>query len=182
MPQPPERKPQRPEDIVNIVYGLATIYNGAFTPILRSGFGSKAFASYPITLIFMVVASAYLRCPQLITYIPVWLVLVVLRRITADRTQHSRYQGYPWLMRLIPFVRNEFQGRLLEPGIIFFTGVFLAPSSLPLARFVIGGSLSLFIVLGTEMEVMCARKRAMHDARVDARRMADLERGGDGWN
>ncbi len=176
----PQPTRQKPEDVINIVYGLATIYNGAFTPVLRSRFGSHAFASYPATLILLLVCAA--SCPELAKYIPVWLALVLFRRLTADRTLHSRYQGYPWLCRLIPFVNTEFRARAVEPWLCFFGGIFLMQVSEPLARFVMGGSLSLFIVLMTETVTLEKRKRAMHDAAVEAGRMMDLQRGGNGWD
>ncbi len=182
MPQPPEKKETKPQDVINVVFGIATIYSGCFTPLIRSGFGTHAFASYFFSMIGMYVYAGYAYCPQLVLYLPVWIVMVAFRRITADRTQHSRYQGFPWLVAILPFARKELHARMLEPWLLFFGGMFLFQYSEPLGKFVMGGCAALLVVLATEMEVVRARKRAMHDARVNAERMSDLSRGGDGWN
>lgn len=182
MPQPPDKPAaQKPQDIINIVYVLASIYNGCFTPLIRSGFGLKAFAAYPLSLIFMFVYAGYARCPQLIRYVPVWILLIVFRRITADPDAHSRYQGYPLLARRFPFMKGELMARKLEPWLCFYGGIFLLPYSQPLGAFVMGACLSLLITLGTEMELVKARKRAMHDQFLDSQRMAEIQRGGTGW-
>jgi hypothetical protein len=181
MAQPTERKPQRPEDVVNIVYGIATIYSGCFTPVLRSGFGSRAFASYPASLILMIAYGGFANCQEIGLYIPVWLVMVVVRRLTADKRQHSRAQGYPWLCRRIPFVRNEYQARVIEPWVCFFAGIFLMSLSPALGNFVAAGCVPLLAVLMTEVAALQARKQAMEDAQKEAATMMDLQRGGSGW-
>jgi hypothetical protein len=180
-PQPQDQAVwnQNPASLTDLAYKAAIVYSGAFTPILRSGFGTKAFRAYIGTLVLMIVYAGTYNCPELIRYLPYWLAMVAFRRITSDRRQHSQYQGYPWLAAII--MRKELRARLLEPWLCFFAGLALMPYSEPLAMFVMGGCVSLLVVLGIEMEVIRSRKRAMHDAMVEAGHMRDLQSGGDGW-
>ena len=169
----------RPQDIANILYGIASIVNGCFTPFLRSGFGSRGFAAHPISLIFMVFYGAAARCPEMSLWIPAWLVMVILRQLRTDKRQHSRYQGYPWLCRLV--TRNEFQARMIEPWVVFAGGICLTDTAPALGQFLIIGCASLFVTLMIETASIQARRRAMEDARKEAAQMADLMKGGDGW-
>ena len=139
-----------PQDMATIFYKLATVVNGCFTPIIRSGFGTHAFAWYVGSLILMIFYGGAAHCPEMQIYIGVWFMFVIMRRLKPDKRQHSRYQGYPWLMHLIPFVRNEYQARLIEPWVVFFGGVFLIGESPGMAQFFILGAISLFMVLGME--------------------------------
>lgn len=169
----------KPLDIINIVYTLSRIYAGVLTPVLRKGFGVKAFTSYPITLIFMFLSAAYLNCREIALYMPGWLAMVVIHRLTPDRSQDSRYQGYPWLTRLI--VRGELRARTLEPFLVFFAAIFIRQDSEPLSNFLLGCSVSLFMVLMTEVQVMHAQKIAIGDAEIRARQKANMQRGYSGW-
>jgi hypothetical protein len=185
MPQPQPNKPvweqATPQDMVNILYVLTTIYNGCLTPVIRSGFGARAFAWYPASLILMIFYGGAAHCPEMQIYIGVWFMFIVMRRLTPNKRQHSRYQGYPWLCRLIPFVRNEYQARLLEPWVVFFGGIFLLDVSPGMAQFLIFGCISLFLTLLAEVSALSARKRAMEDARKEAKQMMDISQGGTGW-
>ena len=98
MPAP--RQPQdnaawntKPQDIANILYGLAAIINGCFTPFLRSGFGSRGFASHPISLILMIVYGGFANCPEMSLYIPAWLVFVVLRQMKTGQAPAQPVSG-----------------------------------------------------------------------------------------
>src|SRR5271155_5379044 len=116
MPQPPQKPvwEQNPIDLMNMLYIVMTMLAGVATPIIHSGFGTRAQAPYLWTLVMMVLYVGYARCPQLIPFIPIWLLFVIWRRITTDRYQHTGYRGHPWLACLIPFVTNEFKGRIVE--------------------------------------------------------------------
>jgi hypothetical protein len=183
-PRQPENKEvwnTPPQDVVNIVYGIANIVNGCFTPFLRNGFGSRGFAAHPISLIFMIGYAGFANCPEMSLYIPVWLLFVLMRQLKTNKNQHSRYQGYPWLCRMIPFVNTEYKARTVEPWVLFFGGIFLMDVSLGIGQLLIIGCATLFVVLMIEVASISARKRAMEDARHEAAQMADLQRGGDGW-
>jgi len=169
----------KPTDIANILYSLAAVVNGCFTPFLRSGFGSRAFGAYPFSLLLMVVYGGFANCQEMSLYIPAWLMFVIMRQMKTDKRQHSRYQGYPWLCRII--TRNEYQARMIEPWVVFGIGLCLVGAAPALAQFMVIGCASLFVTLCVETASLQARKRAMEDARKDAQQMADLIKGGDGW-
>jgi hypothetical protein len=174
----PEPKKEKPQDVINVVYMIASIHAACVTPLLRSRFGSHAFAAYPAAGILMFAYAGFANCPLLAWYIPVWMLMVAFRRLTCDPAQHSRYQGFPWTLGWL----GEHGARCLEPFVCLFGGVFLCMISQPLGEFVAAECLSMLIVLGTEMEMLRSQKRAMRDAQIQARQMSDLQRGGNGWD
>lgn len=174
----PNPQPEKPQDVVNIGFTLASIHTACITPFIRSRFGTHAFAGYPMAGLLMFFYAGFARCPLLLWYIPAWMAMIAYRRLTADRNQHSRYQGYPWVFG---WMANEYVARVFEVFIAFFAAVFLSMVSKPLSKFVMAEIVSLIIVLATECATLGARKRALHDAQIEARHMSDLQRGGSGW-
>lgn len=175
MPQP---QGDKPEDVVNVVFSIASIHAACITPFLRSRFGSHAFAGYPLAALLMFFYAGFANCPLLAWYILPWMAMIAFRRITSDRNQHSRYQGYPWVFARLA---NEYAARVAEVFICFFAALFLSTVSEPLAAFVMAEIVSLLIVLATEQATLQARKRAMRDAQIEARQMSEMQRGGSGW-
>jgi hypothetical protein len=186
MPQPPNDKPvwdTKPRDMFDPLYNLLTVYAGVVTPLIHSGFGMRGLAPYPFTLILLFGYASFGRCPSLLLTIPVWLALVFFRAVTVDKHEHSCYRGFPWFAcRVIPFVNNEKKGRIAEAFVVLLAGALLLPWSAPLGVFVIGSGIALYGVLVMEQMEIDARKRSVHDARIEAERWADLANGGDGWN
>lgn len=183
MPPQPKDKPvweTKPLDLFDMVYNLALVYAGVVLPVIRSGFGVKAPAPFVYTFILL---WAFAMCyPPFLLYIPVWLGFVAYRRITLDKRAHTRYRGHPWMSCLLPFVNSEFKGRVVEPWLVMAFGVYLKTYSADLAGFFIGSGIALYVVLLVEQAAIDARRRALHDAQLEAQEWADLEQGGDGWN
>jgi hypothetical protein len=167
----PEIKETKPQDVVNIVFTVASVHAACITPIIRSRFGRRAFAGYPAAGLWMFFYAGFARCPLLAWYLIPWMLLIVLRRLTSDPNQLSRYQGYPWVFG---WMTNEYVARLAEVFICFFAAVFLSTVSIPLAKFVMSQCVALLIVLTTERSLIQARRIAKRDAEIMARHYSEL--------
>jgi hypothetical protein len=185
MPQPPKDKPvweTKPLDVFDMLYNLAVVYAGVVTPVIHSGFGTQALAPYVFTFFLLYGFCGFGRCPQALPYIPAWLGFVAFRRVTLNQRAHTRYRGHPWLACLIPGVGTEKKGRTVECFIVFFAGVYLQSYHGALGKFVMGCGVALLAVFCIDQAMIAARKRALHNARLEARQWADIEQGGDGWD
>jgi hypothetical protein len=185
MPQPPKDKPvwdTKPLDLFDTGYNIAVVYAGVVTPLIHSGFGTQALAPYAYTLILMYGFCGFGRCPQFLLYFPVWLGFAAYRSVTVDKRAHTRHRGYPWLACLIPGVNTAKKGRVVECFIVFFAGAWLQPHHDALGRFVMGCAAALAVVLLIDRAMIAARRRALHNARLEAQLWAHFEQGGDGWD
>src|SRR4051812_39905280 len=89
--QPPEKKPTKPADVINMAYLIALILANCFLAFLRGGVGSHAYGSTPFSFVLMLAFSQ--SCPGLGWYVVPWTLRVVWMRLTPDRTMHSQYPG-----------------------------------------------------------------------------------------
>jgi hypothetical protein len=175
MPQPPEKPQTNPADVANLVFGAANIYSMMFTPFLRMHEGSRAYALAPFSFVLLVLFANSI--PELAPYIPVWVVIVICKRLRPDHSQHSNFRGCQWPLGKV--LRDK-DARLLELGLMFFGGVFLAATvSEHLGEFVVSGAIAMGIVLGTEMEAIRSQRQRMRDAQAEMEFQARMQRGDD---
>jgi hypothetical protein len=176
MGRQPEPKPMtKPQDVVNVVFGLASVGAAVFTPALHWGQGTHAYRHTGIWALFLIVGYSAI-CPPVAYYIPIWVLLLLLRRGAASRDVHSMYQGYPWYL---PFL-SERMARILEPIVLFGIGTCLSSVSEELANFCLIGAVSLFIITGVELEVIKAHRRIGRDREIEMRNQMRWYRG-DNW-
>lgn len=166
----PESKNVEGRDIVNLSFQLASIHAACVWPFTRSGFGTHAFSGYPWSLLLMLGYAAARPCPAMQWYIPAWLLMVLYRRATADRRQHSKYQGAPWLFKRL----NTRVAFCMELFTCFFAAIFAAMADQGLADFLLAETVSLLAVMMIEAAVIDARRRAKRDAQHQARWMNEL--------
>jgi hypothetical protein len=154
---------QKPQDVIDVVYFLASVIATCFTPVLRSGMGTRGCRLGLQAMFFILFFAGFTDCPILVWYIPVFLALVVFRMATADRTAHSQYPGRPWPL----FFLSEKRARTLEPFLVFGAAIFISPYSAGLADFLLFGAVALFIVFAVELEVVRSIRRRQRDAEID---------------
>jgi hypothetical protein len=168
----PESKETKPQDVVNIAYNLASAYGACLWPFIRCRFGSHAFAGYVLSAIGMGVYAAYRNCGAMAWYFIAWTIAVAFRRLTADRNQHSRYQGDAFVFG---WLANQFVARLAEVFIAFGLAVFFAINGDDaMSDFFICMIPALLVVMWVERAVDQAWKRQRHDAEIMARHMSEL--------
>jgi hypothetical protein len=154
--------------------GIFRSYNLAFYPWLRKGQGVHAYRYGLCTLILMFVYAGAAPCPELLYYMPVWLLLVLLRR--PDRAAGSTYAGRSIFGRW-----GESKGRMIEPVFVGAVGVALLDYSEALGLFVIGGAVSLLAWHSVEIGEINRMRINMTDAQTQAWRMSRISKGGDGF-
>ncbi len=160
MPQPPQDKPVRetnPRAMFDPLYNLVTIYTGVLIPLIHSGLGTRGQSPFIYTLFLMFGYSVFGECPHILLYIPAWLLCVTYRACTPDKYQHSTYRGFPWLACLLPFVNTEKKGRLVEPFIVFFAGLYLMAYSVRLGQFVIGAGTAMCLLFMVELAAIAPK-------------------------
>lgn len=168
--QMPESNKVEGKDIVNLSFELASILAACVWPFTRTGFGTHAFTGYPWSFFLMLFYAQARRCASMRWYIPAWLCMVVFRRFTARRDQHSRSQGYPW-----PFIRLGYRMALfLEIAACFAAAAFVASVDRALADFLLAAMVAMLAVMWIESAVVEARRRAKRDAEAQARWMNEL--------
>ncbi len=173
MPQPQQQEnPVTVAQGLNMAYIAATVHAACIMPWLRSRPGTHAYANTgPLALIAMVFYAAFANCPEMLDYIPIWLVAVIFRRITSDRTQHSRYYGVPLLTRW--FACGPVTAMKMEV-IVMLAAVLLLPISEPLGLFFLAETISLTVILVIEGGAQALRRRRMHDASIEHEATAEM--------
>jgi hypothetical protein len=167
----PEPKVDKPADILNLGFNVASAYGACLWPFTRSHFGSHAFAGYPLSLIGMVVYAGWRNCDAMMTYLVVWLVALIYRRLTADRNQHSRFQGYPWVFG---WMANQHVAKLGECFIAFALAVYYSTVDGAMTDFFMCMIPALILVEAVQKARDTAWKRQRRDAEVIAEHMRDL--------
>jgi hypothetical protein len=162
---PPQSQLQKPQDLFDTFFPLAYAHAGFVMPALRSAAGSHAYHHCWLTPVIVFFYAGFADCPELIYAIPFWCILIIMRRITHNRDEHSRYLGNSW-----PFswLVGEQIARWLELPLVLVVGSFLRDFSEPLGNFVASTSISLFFLLWAENAVIQARRRAMRDGEIEA--------------
>ncbi len=172
----PEPKQDKPQDVIDLSHYAALVVSGPFLPLLRSRCGSHAFEHLWPCVFYIPFYAAFTDAPEIIYWVPVWLVLLVFRRLTHDRNQHSRYRGWPWLGGL--FTRREKNARLIEATLVLAGGYALDG---PAGKFLMIGAAGLFVTFVVESMVIQSRERINKDNAIEAENMARVQRGGRWW-
>ncbi len=97
----------------------------------------------------------------------------LVRRRRDGQGVHSRYTGYPRLMRLMPRADERRVKGALEPLLVFFAGIFASPTSEPLGGYLILTSVGLAV--SVQLSVGYERQRVidMNDAYLEQRYVAE---------
>jgi len=150
---------------------------------LRKGMGSRALG---------------LRAGLALLLIPLWLLLwphdngvpllgfwacylvaylaqnaAASRRFRRGEATHSRYTGYPRLMRFFPRADESKFKASVEPLIVFLTGALLTGWNAPLATYLMFASFALAGTSAVIDAAMKARVRDLNDARIDQEDLAE---------
>lgn len=168
----------------NVLYLLVVGWTYCFLPFLRVNMGPSAMGMRGIlAMLVMYLFAAIAKCPEMIPFFGVWLVVVIVQRlrtfwlIARGASMHSKHSGDPIVMKLLPFIGRRGTAQLLEVMICFFAGVALSIPWPQLGGFVIFGSFAMAISFGIDIQVIQNRKQAMKDAELEQKYYADLHRG-----
>jgi hypothetical protein len=170
-------KPQQPPSMLidmrtsfNLLNFVADVHTAAIRPFTRSGMGTRGLGAAGIWAggLLLVYAGAA-NAPEMLRYAWVWLALVVYRRLTADRRQHSQFQGIVWMFDWL--FTDEMKARLLEVVVVWIVGSYLCRFSEPLGQFVAWGALSFAFKYAVHAATRARQSEAAHNARVEMETM-----------
>ena len=98
-------------------------------------------------------------------------VLVRLRQ--GGPQEHTRYTGYPRILRLLPKLGERTVKLIVEPMAVFLTGVFTMSFSEPLGGYLMVASVGLLASVHLSVGYDRNRSLDMHDASIDQRHVAE---------
>jgi hypothetical protein len=154
---------------LNLLYFWAVIQSVCVMPFLRTGMGPRALGWLgPLALVWMWCYGALRPCPLLFPYILAWLVMCVVQKLLKDRSQHSRYLGFPLLCKL-PLVKRENAGRLLETVVVAGLAFGLFEVDRKFGEFVSFSAGALFVKLVIDRVLREKRLQDLRDAELAQR-------------
>jgi hypothetical protein len=152
-----------------------------FTPFTRchQGTRSMGLAGFGAMLLIPLWAG-FAHAPDMLAYWHFWLAMVIYRRITADRVQHTQYQGWPWMFRWC--ANSELNARLGETAAMPVLGGIVSAFSEDVGRFItVFGTFSYVYRFILDAMTVAHREQAAHNAiRQMEASLKDFQRGGRG--
>jgi hypothetical protein len=104
-------------------------------------------------------------------------VCMGIRRLRGETPQHSRYCGYPVLMKFLPFLSEVTVKRFIEPLLVFLGGVFMLPLNQPLALYWMIGAACMGGMVSSAVGFGQRQAMDMHDSVIDQQELAERFRG-----
>jgi hypothetical protein len=118
--------------------------------------------------------AAFADAPQLFLLLPIYLLSIVLHLVAGwgrrmrGFTQHTYYEGDPWVARLFLFDKNERRCRGAgEPVLAFAVGVYLLTVSESLGLYFIIGSVAMMLVQHAADRQLQRRIDEIHNGRIE---------------
>ena len=171
MPSDPGPQPRSPNqdarsatDIVAICVTLLSLISLPFT---RIRCGVYAYKAGPFSLLAMCFWLGHTRSLTVFRFMGVWIVAVIVQRIMSSRREASRYEGRPWLVMLLPFIKTEEAAVAMEPLIVALIGFLLVPYSEPLALMILASAFGLAVLHGIHVGIRRREEIAMNDAEIE---------------
>jgi hypothetical protein len=118
-------------------------------------------------------------CRPLLWFLLAYLAMCFFARIgicwrfLRGRHAHSRYDGTPRLLRLLPWMGELRIKQFVEPALVFTIGVLLLPVSQPLGSYLMLVAFALFASVSTVQVYQRQRVMNLHDAFLDQREVVD---------
>jgi hypothetical protein len=154
----------------NLLNFLADAHTASIRPFTRSGMGTRGIGAPGFWAMLLILAYAgFANAPEMILYFWAWLAMVVYRRITADRRQHTDFQGWVWMFDWC--LKDELKAHLLEAVSMWAIGGFLCGFSEPLGQFVMLGAVSFGVKYAINAATVARRREAAHNARIEMETM-----------
>jgi len=153
-------------DTFNILYFAVASWAMAFLPFLRSRQGVRAHGKCVlVALLIIAFYGGRTRSSEMQTYLKAWMGALVVRRLTADRSQHTQYLGWPQVTGLV--ISDEMTARLAEPMLLFVVGAAVARHHPALGHFLQWGGVPLVIMWLIDRTYAARQDEAINDAMVE---------------
>src|SRR5690349_21771385 len=99
--QRPQQEPTSPYNLrssFDLVMFTATILSMCILPLTRRRMGRRCMGRHGFFAMLLIFFYAGLQNSiDMFHYLYVWIGMVIFRRLTADKQQHTRYPGSVWL-------------------------------------------------------------------------------------
>lgn len=116
----------------------------------------------------------------MLTYFALFLLFCFAQRMDALKRLshgvapgHSRYTGWPLLMRLFRRTNEVTLKRIIEPALVFLCGAMVCDANEPLGKYLMLASLGLFISVQSNLNFERTRATDMNDALIDQRHVSE---------
>jgi hypothetical protein len=172
---------------MNLMYVLVSGHATCVTPFVRRNFGRDALGRNGVValVILFCYMAAYPRHVVLQQFTMWWFVMLVLQRlktmylISRGRSPHSRFDGYPYVGFLLPFVKDHKGAWIIEFLALVACGSWLSSIDAPLGKLILISAVCLLVKTGFDEEIVRRRLQTMRDAEIEQRVLLDRYRRGD---
>ena len=171
---------------MNLLYLLVCGHSACFTVFTRHSFGVEALGINGVAALGLMLGYiCFTGSPAMLPFLAIWLVALALQRLTTfvrsrrGWYEHSRYEGYPWLGFMVPFVRRVQVRKVCEMALCLTAGTFLLGVDQGLGQFVFFGFFSLMGKAAIEGQIDQNRVQRMRDAEIEMRQLVDQFNGRD---
>ncbi len=170
----------------NILYLLAHIHALSFTVFLRTSFGLEGIGICGLGTMVMILGwGAYANCLPMFGFFVLWLAALIVQRVrtfldwrSGKVIVHSRYNGYPWLSRLLFRSQDELKAKGFDAFLCLAVGGILCQFNQPFGFYVMAGFSSILFTECMMVESMKRRLRQMRDAEIEQRYLAETYKSG----
>jgi len=190
VPHSPQQRSQ-PGDMLTLAEsfnGLNVVANAhacTVTPFFRTDVGSEGIGLHGLIGAGMILGwGCYANCYPMFIYFLVWMVAVAIQRVKTFLNWrrgvivHTRYNGYPWLVRRFFPRISEANAKAVEAFACLGIGGLLAQFWPPLGWYVMAGFASIMFTEAVIAETAKRRLQAMRDAEIEQRYLAEKYREG----
>ena len=162
-----------------LVQTLAT----SVQPFLHCRFGERYFGFQALAVFVLI--PVYAACWEgyditpLFYFLAAFVVMCAVARIgmlvryLRNDHEHSRYSGYPRIMRLFPRLNELTVKRGIEPMLVFLVGIFTLPHSEPLGMYLIIAAFGLFSSVHLSFSYERQRAQDMYDVMIEQQNLTE---------
>lgn len=189
----PHSPPQAPPPgdrltMENSFNGLNFIVNAhasTLTPLARTDYPSEGIGPHGILgAIMMLFWGSWFQCYAVWIYFLVWMGVLLCQRVKTyinwqrGVVVHSRYNGYPWIVRRFFPRLSEPNAKAVEAFAFFGIGGVIAQFIPPLGWYFMLGLPSILISEAIIVQTTRRRLQAMRDAEIEQQYLAEMYRRG----
>ncbi|MCZ2343627.1 MAG: hypothetical protein LC104_17815 [Bacteroidales bacterium] len=156
------------------------------TPLSRTDFGSEGLGMPGFIGMFMILGwGSYFHCYPMFIYFVIWMGVLLCQRVKTfinwrrgTIIVHSRYNGYPWIVRRFFPRLSEPNAKAVEAFAFFGIGGVIAQFIPPLGWYFMLGLPSILVSEAIIVETTRRRLQAMRDAEAEQRYLAEMYKRG----
>lgn len=170
---------------INATNVLVNAHASTVTPFFRTDFGSEGLGMPGLIGVFMILGwGCHFNCYPMFIYFVVWMGVLLCQRVKTfinwrrGMMIHSRYNGYPWIIRRCFPRLSELNAKAVEAFACFGIGGLIAQFIPPLGWYLMLGLPSILISEAIIVETTKRRLQAMRDAAIEQEYLNEMYKRG----